>query len=213
MIRLAWRAADADLAAGLGTASASRDVRRRLTKAPWQAESVAERVIGRVLARIVPGDAGECWLWPGHRDRKGYGVVATTLGSRSAKRSLRVPRVVLAAKLGRILDEDELACHSCDNPPCCNPAHLFAGSRSDNAHDMLAKGRQPSHMSPRPTCPRGHPMADLNLRVDDHGGRHCRECGRANARERRARLTRQADIAPAEYPLGRSRSALAIAAP
>lgn len=32
-------------------------------------------------------------------------------------------------------------CHKCDHPPCCNPDHLFVGTRSENMQDMLAKGR------------------------------------------------------------------------
>lgn len=44
-------------------------------------------------------------------------------------------------KLGRGLAAGEQACHSCDNPPCCNPAHLFVGSQSANLADMRSKGR------------------------------------------------------------------------
>ena len=36
---------------------------------------------------------------------------------------------------------DELVCHSCDNPPCINPDHLFIGSNDDNLDDMRSKDR------------------------------------------------------------------------
>jgi hypothetical protein len=34
-----------------------------------------------------------------------------------------------------------LACHSCDNPKCCNPAHIFAGNHKANSDDAAKKGR------------------------------------------------------------------------
>ena len=32
-------------------------------------------------------------------------------------------------------------CHTCDNPPCCNPHHHFLGTQTDNNADRHAKGR------------------------------------------------------------------------
>jgi hypothetical protein len=31
--------------------------------------------------------------------------------------------------------------HHCDNPPCCNPLHLYAGTQRQNIHDAIARGR------------------------------------------------------------------------
>ena len=73
-----------------------------------------------------------CWSWRGATDHNGYGQF------RMNGRTIRAPRVAFFLRNGEWPDN---ACHSCDNPICCNPSHIFTGSRSDNMRDMVAKGR------------------------------------------------------------------------
>lgn len=76
-----------------------------------------------------------CWPWRGPANTKGYGRFNAN-GTRYT-----ATRLALALRLGRDLTEDEQACHSCDNPPCCNPAHLFVGTQTQNIADRQAKNR------------------------------------------------------------------------
>lgn len=75
----------------------------------------------------------ECWPWIGAQAR-GYGAFA--LGGRSVK----AHRVAFALDRGT-LNDALLVCHTCDNPPCQNPRHLFQGDHLVNQRDCKAKGR------------------------------------------------------------------------
>lgn len=54
---------------------------------------------------------------------------------------IRSHRFSLELKEGRALESYEEACHTCDNPICCNPDHLFVGTHTDNMKDMIEKDR------------------------------------------------------------------------
>lgn len=77
-----------------------------------------------------------------HRDRDGYGRFQVGDRHRYAH------RLVLSRALGRPLRPGMVAMHSCDNPPCVNPAHLREATRAENNRDMLAKGRHRAAAGP-----------------------------------------------------------------
>ena len=75
-----------------------------------------------------------CWWWTACRIKHGYGMLSVFGKNRAAHRMSWV------LHRGSI-PEGMLVCHSCDNPGCVNPAHLFLGTQKDNIRDCLAKGR------------------------------------------------------------------------
>jgi len=79
--------------------------------------------------------SGECWPWTGYKNQCGYGV--------TYKRNKHVLAHRLAWEIvhGAIPNGMQVL-HKCDNPRCCNPAHLFLGTHKDNMEDMTRKGRR-----------------------------------------------------------------------
>ena len=92
-------------------------------------------LLTRFLEKIDKRGEDDCWEWQGGRTSAGYGLIG--LGSDTL---LYVHRIAFEHFV-RPLNEGEFALHSCDNPPCCNPKHLFAGTNQDNMQDKEAKGR------------------------------------------------------------------------
>ena len=89
-----------------------------------------------------------CLEWTGKsRKRGGYGrffLIREDLG----KKNVSSNRMVWELVFGEIPD-GMMVCHKCDNPPCCNPSHLFLGTAYENYHDAVKKGRislSPAHL-------------------------------------------------------------------
>ena len=71
-------------------------------------------------------------------DKNGYGHI-NAVGKE--KKKWRAHRLVLSFVEDRKLDSWELACHTCHNPTCIEPTHLYVGSSKDNQQDMSKSGR------------------------------------------------------------------------
>lgn len=92
--------------------------------------------------KVDKNGAGGCWLYTGFRKWDGYGWLARWTPERR--------RWLTAHRYAWILTHGEPAkgmhiLHKCDNPPCCNPDHLFLGTHQDNMKDKVAKGRSLGH--------------------------------------------------------------------
>lgn len=84
--------------------------------------------------RVVKGTESQCWPWKKALFHGGHGAVIFE------GRQDRAHRVAWILVRGPI-PPGMCVLHKCDNPPCCNPSHLFLGTRSDNIADRHAKGR------------------------------------------------------------------------
>lgn len=78
----------------------------------------------------------ECWEWTRQRNAKGYGVFWAN------GKNVPAHNFALSLSCERI-EGKRSAIHSCDNPPCCNPAHLRWGDHQDNSDDKVSRNRQP----------------------------------------------------------------------
>ncbi len=77
----------------------------------------------------------DCWEWQGSKDRDGYGQF------RINKKLVGSHRLAYELYHGKIPDGKQIN-HKCNNRPCCNPFHIYAGTPQDNVDDMVRAGRQ-----------------------------------------------------------------------
>lgn len=93
-------------------------------------------LLERFLAKLDRDGGGfqTCWPWRGSITRGGYGQLS------HGSAAVYAHRIAYLLWNGPIPDR-QLVLHRCDNPPCCNPTHLFLGTHQDNADDCVAKGR------------------------------------------------------------------------
>lgn len=130
--------------------------------------SLAERLWAKVDRR----GPDECWPWLAGTTR-GYGYLrAGGLG-----RMIYAHRAAWEVANGCTIPAGMVACHTCDNPICCNPTHLWIGTVGDNNRDMTAKGR--NWQQRKTHCAQGHEYTEENTRRNN-GRRICGTCKRAH---------------------------------
>lgn len=93
---------------------------------------MSDKDIERFLSKIDRGGENDCWEWKAGK-REGYGRF------RLENKNYVATRIMW--KLTRSDPYGSFVCHTCDNPSCCNPNHLFLGSAADNNYDKESKGR------------------------------------------------------------------------
>jgi len=99
-------------------------------------------------SKVAKRGRDDCWEWTGTKTDQGYGYLHLRIGPRYAGKQKKIPAHRLSYELhhGRILPGHAgvFVRHSCNNPGCCNPAHLSLGTHTDNMRDMVEAGRSTS---------------------------------------------------------------------
>ena len=99
--------------------------------------------VSRFESRVQKGADNACWPWGGGIQKSGSTKNAEPYGTiRYKNKNVYAHRAAWMLLNGPV-PHGLFVCHHCDNGLCCNPAHLFVGTHSDNMNDMYTKGREP----------------------------------------------------------------------
>lgn len=132
-----------------------RPLNQRLTKSNNKTDRLADRLADRksgipsaeipelsthdrdrFFQKLHRDKADCCWPWKGGSGSFGHGRF------RIGKHLYSPHRIAFTIANGPIKDRRAYVLHTCDNPACCNPAHLYLGTPKDNVRDMRERGRR-----------------------------------------------------------------------
>ena len=141
--------------------------------------SIVDRYWAKVVMGATPDD---CWSWSAWTNDCGYGQIR--IGPKGSRR-LSAHRFSAMLHFG-MFDRRMWVLHTCDNPQCTNPRHLYLGDQSDNERDKVERGRH--FFKSKTHCIRGHEFTEANTYIRPGGGhRACRTCQRESNRRVAAR--------------------------
>lgn len=142
--------------------------------------SYIDRFALRLDTLSVPG----CHIWLGTKKKSGYGRAEEP--GRGKKRNAHA--IALEISLGRRLLEGSQANHRdelCQRKDCCNPAHLYEGTKKENFDDAMRAGKHRcSTMANRTACKNGHAFDGIQA----NGYRVCKTCMSEAGRRSRERI-------------------------
>ena len=139
-----------------------------LTKLEELAKAATQPFIKRFLSKIDFSEG--CWNWKASCS----GYEGKRYGCFWNGKQIKAHRFSYLAWKGD-LDSEKMICHTCDNPICVNPDHLYQGTAKDNAQDALLRGRQSNGEKNKTHCPKGHPYIETNTYLYK-GQRQCKTC-------------------------------------
>jgi hypothetical protein len=101
-------------------------------------QSDINRFISKIHTDVGLGPRGDCWEWTGSLNH-GYGRFTYTKNNR--RMLFCAHRVSYEIYNNKLIPKGLCVCHTCDNPKCVRPNHLFLGTHQDNMDDRRIKGR------------------------------------------------------------------------
>ena len=134
------------------------------------------KTLARFWGHVAMGNPDECWPWlAAKKNERGYGSFGLCFEGKTYIVSSN--QVAIYLTKGWPDDPKLHSCHHCDNPPCCNGAHLFYGTHRENHQDAARKGRCALQVHPGLTTGTRSPNAKLTAEEV----RFIRECGMPQA--------------------------------
>lgn len=94
-------------------------------------------VSDRFWNKVQRGGPDDCWPWLGAKTTWGHGMFWVS----AVRKRQSAHAIALELSSGIVRPEGMHCCHRCDNPECCNPAHLYYGTPAQNSSDMVTRSR------------------------------------------------------------------------